>query len=90
MSSAAAVQRGSAGEEQPVISAALIFHNDPNTKPLLRVLILFIFFSQYTALHAACSCGRLETCRLLLQCNADVQAQTEKWFPPPLFLITSS
>jgi hypothetical protein len=78
MSFAAAVQRGSAGEERTVISSALIFYNDPNTTLLLRVIILFIFCSQYTALHAVASVGHLETCRLLLQCNADVQAQTEK------------
>jgi ankyrin repeat protein len=38
-------------------------------------LILLLFFSQQTPLHASAANGRLEVARLLLQCNADVGAK---------------
>jgi hypothetical protein len=38
------------------------------------VLILFLFFSEETPLHLSSKNGHLETCRLLLQSNADVMA----------------
>jgi ankyrin repeat protein len=34
--------------------------------------ILLLFYSEWTALHFSAMEGRLEVCRLLLQCNADV------------------
>jgi ankyrin repeat protein len=44
-------------------------------KLCLRMLILSLFFSQRTPLHISASLGNLEVCRLLLQSNADLQAQ---------------
>jgi hypothetical protein len=40
--------------------------------------ILLLSFSQYTPLHWSAREGRLEICRLLLQCNADIEAKNEK------------
>ena len=34
-----------------------------------------LFVSQYTPLHYSVIHGHLEVCRLLLQCNADVNTQ---------------
>ena len=44
-------------------------------KLCLRMLIPSLFFSQRTPLHISASLGNLEVCRLLLQSNADLQAQ---------------
>jgi len=44
-------------------------------KLCLRMLILSLFFSRRTPLHISASLGNLEVCRLLLQSNADLQAQ---------------
>jgi hypothetical protein len=45
-------------------------------KLCLRMLILSFFFSQRTPLHhISDSLGSLDICRLLLQSNADLQAQ---------------
>jgi ankyrin repeat protein len=41
-------------------------------------LILLLFFSQNTPLHASAYDGHLEVARLLLQCNADVEAKEVK------------
>jgi ankyrin repeat protein len=35
----------------------------------------FAFFSQYTPLHLSAFGGHLEITRLLLQCNADIEAK---------------
>ncbi len=43
-------------------------------KLCLRKFILLLFFSQMTPLHRSANRGHLEVCRLLLQCNADVEA----------------
>jgi hypothetical protein len=40
-----------------------------------RKLILFLFFSQWTPLHLSAMNDHLEVCRLLLQCNADIEAK---------------
>ena len=47
-------------------------------KLCLRKLILLLFFSQQTPLHRSAFCGHLEVCRLLLQCNADVDAKDDR------------
>ena len=44
-------------------------------KLCLRLLTLSLFFSQRTPLHISASLGNFEICRLLLQSNADLQAQ---------------
>ena len=44
----------------------------------LRKLILLLFFSQQTPLHYTAEYGHLEVSRLLLQCNADVEAKSDK------------
>jgi hypothetical protein len=38
----------------------------------------FAFFSQSTPLHLSARNGRLEMCRFLLQCNADVKAKDQR------------
>ena len=40
-------------------------------------LILLLFFSQCTPLHLSAREGHLEVCRLLLQCNADIEAKND-------------
>jgi hypothetical protein len=45
---------------------------------LCKMLILLLFLSQQTPLHLSAMEGRLEICRLLLQCNADVEAMCYK------------
>jgi hypothetical protein len=47
-------------------------------KLFLRKLILLLFFSQQTPLHESAVNGHLEVARLLLQCNADVEAKNVK------------
>jgi hypothetical protein len=49
-----------------------------DAKLCLRKLILLLFFSDWTPLHQSAKNGDLEVCRLLLQCNADVEAKTRK------------
>jgi hypothetical protein len=49
-----------------------------DAKLCLRKLILLLFFSQQTPLHLSAEKGHLEVCRLLLQCNADVEAKNEE------------
>jgi ankyrin repeat protein len=44
-------------------------------------LILFRFFSQCTPLHLSAFQGHLEICRLLLQCNADIEAKDDMYLP---------
>jgi hypothetical protein len=41
----------------------------------LRKFILLLFFSQQTPLHWSACGGHLEITRLLLQCNADIEAK---------------
>jgi hypothetical protein len=50
-------------------------------KLCLRKLILFLFFSRQTPLHK--SGHHLEVCRLLLECNADVDVKDMCFSPPP-------
>jgi hypothetical protein len=38
-------------------------------------LIIFLFFSGCTPLHFAAINGAFEVCRLLIQCNANVEAK---------------
>ncbi len=38
-------------------------------------LILMLFFREQTPLHLSALDGDLEVCRLLLQCNADIEAK---------------
>jgi ankyrin repeat protein len=42
------------------------------------MLILLLFFSETTPLHRSAQYGNITTCRLLLQCGADPQAQDVK------------
>ena len=46
--------------------------------------ILFLFFSYCTPLHVSAQYGHLEICRLLLQCNADIEAKNG-WYLPPYY-----
>jgi hypothetical protein len=41
------------------------------------MLILLFYLSQFTPLHCSVSNGHLEITRLLLQCNADIEAKAE-------------
>ncbi len=50
-------------------------------------LIHLLLFSQWTPLHRSAQCGHLEVCRLLLQCNADIEAKTSGYYPPLLLLL---
>ena len=47
-----------------------------------RMLNLFVFISFQTPLHLSAQKGHIETCRVLLQSNADVHARDKKWRPP--------
>ncbi len=49
-----------------------------DAKLCLRKLILLLFFSDWTPLLSSAELGHLEICRLLLQCNADVEAKNYK------------
>jgi hypothetical protein len=46
-------------------------------KLCLRKMIPLLFFSRNTLLHKAAGWGHLEICRLLLQCNSDVEAKDQ-------------
>jgi hypothetical protein len=48
-------------------------------------LILFLFFSAKTPLLKSAWIGRLEICRLLLLCKADVEATDQLSLPPPYY-----
>jgi ankyrin repeat protein len=41
----------------------------------MRSLILLFSISEHTPLHYSARYGHLEVCRLLLQCNADIDAK---------------
>ena len=47
-------------------------------KLCLRKMILVFLFSQWTPLHESASEGHLEVTRLLLQCNADIEAKDSR------------
>ena len=72
----AAVQRWCGGEGQQVITPPYYCYCFCEVKLCLRKLILLLFFSQNTPLHRSARGGHLEVCRLLLQCNADVDAKS--------------
>ena len=80
MPSFAAVQRWCGREDRRVIAALYYCYCFYEAKLCLRKLILLISFSQYTPLHYSVSHddGDLEVCRLLLQCNADIEAKTSE------------
>jgi hypothetical protein len=56
-------------------------HPHPHPAPLAFLsfscskLILMLFFRNRTPLHLSALDGNLEFCRLLLQCNADIDAK---------------
>ena len=58
-----------------VIAAPYYYCYFYEAKLFLRKFILLLSFSQYTPLHLSAREGRLEVCRLLLQCNADIEAK---------------
>jgi ankyrin repeat protein len=69
------VQRECRGKGPQVIASAFsIIVILYEAKLFLRKMILLLFFSQRTPLHWSAENGHLETCRLLLQCNANVEA----------------
>jgi hypothetical protein len=74
--SAAAVQRGCAREGTLVIASAFFIVVVLYEATLC--LILLLFSSQCTPLHFSAEKGHLETCRLLLQCNANLEAKEQK------------
>ncbi len=75
----AAVQRWCRGEGQRVLTAPYYYcYCFYDEKLCLRKLIILLFFSQRTPLHYSALEGHLEVCRLLLQCNADVEAKACK------------
>ncbi len=47
-------------------------------KLCMRKLILLLFFSEATPLNYSAREGHLEVCRLLLQCNADIEAEDNR------------
>ncbi len=51
-------------------------------------VILLLLFSQATPLTRSAEEGHLEVCRLLLQCNADVEAKNVKYLPVPLLMFS--
>jgi hypothetical protein len=56
----------------------------------LRKLIRLLFFSQLTSIYptsCAASKANLEVCRLLLQCNADVEAKDKPVIATALIVI---
>ena len=60
-----------------------LHHPSPSAPPLFSAfargkLILSFLFSQLAPLHWSARHGRLDSCRLLLQCNADVDAK-DNW-----------
>ena len=52
-----------------------LYYHCYEAKLFLWKLILLLFFSQWTPLHKSACYGHLEICRLLLQCNADIEAK---------------
>ena len=58
-----------------VIAAPYYYYCFYEAKLCSRKLILLLSFSQSTPLHESARNGRLEVARLLLQCNADIQAK---------------
>ena len=58
-----------------VIAAPYYYCCFYEAKLFLRKFILLLSFSQRTLLHESAMKGHLEVCRLLLQCNADVDAK---------------
>ena len=75
----AAVQCWYRGEGQHVIAAPYYYYDCfYEAKLCLRKFILFLSFSQWTPLHLSAGNGKLEVTRLLLQCNADIEAKTDR------------
>ena len=56
----------------PPLIIIIVFYE---AKLCLRKLILLLFFSEATPLHQSAGRGHLEVARLLLQCNADIEAK---------------
>jgi hypothetical protein len=78
------VQRKFGGEGwHPVIAPALVFIDIRHPKLHFRPLIPLLFIRESTPLHLSALHGRLETCHLLLQCNANLEAKDCKWLLPP-------
>ena len=77
LSSFAAVQRWYRGEDQRVIAAPYYCYCIYEAKLCSRKFILLLSFSQDTPLHWSAREGHVEVCRLLLQCNADVDAKDQ-------------
>ena len=48
----------------------------------MRKFILLLFYRQRTPLHYSAGNGLVEVARLLLQCNADVEAKDDVYCPP--------
>ena len=68
-------QRLYRGEGRQVIAAPYYYyHCFYETKLCLRKFIRLLSFSQDTPLQLSAANGHLEVCRLLLQCNADLEA----------------
>jgi hypothetical protein len=61
-----------------VIAAPSYYYCFYEEKLFLRKFIILLFFSQRTPLHGSAGEGHLEVCRLLLQCNADIEAKDWK------------
>jgi ankyrin repeat protein len=58
-----------------VIAAPYYYYCFYEAKLFLRKFILLLSFSQNTPLHLSAHEGHLEVARLLLQCNADIEAK---------------
>ncbi len=63
-------RRRTAGNCTPLIIIIVLYE----AKLCSHKLILLLFFRKNTPLHWSAYDGHLETCRLLLQCNADIEA----------------
>ena len=55
----------------------LLFFCFYEAKLFMRKVILLLFYRQRTPLHLSAYMGHLDVCRLLLQCNADVEAKDD-------------
>ena len=55
----------------------------------MRKLILLLSCSDHTPLHYSARFGHIEGCRLLLQCNADVEAKDCAYLPNPFYSYCS-
>jgi hypothetical protein len=66
----------------PPPSLSFIIYYVHDVKLWLRTLIHLLFFSQDTPLHFSAEYGHLHTCRLLLLCNARLEAKNSKCLPP--------